>query len=111
MRRPPQSRWSPKLKHMATILMLTRKHSDLLLKLGQTGTFMPLCNHRITSKVNSPPQSNYLVFGITKPMTPGCCGAESLAIQLHQGAQEGQAGSHWDSVPVIQVARLSFHGA
>lgn len=109
-KRPPPSKSLPKLKHMATISTLIQKLSDLLLKLGRTDIFMPLCSHRITSKVNSPLQSNYLVAGITKPMTLACCGTDSLVIQLYQEAREGQAGSHWDSVPAIQVARLLFHG-
>lgn len=81
---------------MATIPTLIQKLSDLLLKLGRTDTSMPLCSHLTTSKVNSPLQSNYLVAGITKPMTLVYCETDSLVIQLHQGAQEGQAGSHWD---------------
>lgn len=99
-----------KLKHMAMISTLIQKHSDLLLKLGRTDTFMPLCSHQITSKVDSPLQSNYLVAGITKPMTLACCRTDRLVIRLHQGAQEGQAGGHWGSVPAIQVARLLSHG-
>jgi len=90
--------------------MLIQRLSDLLLKLGRTDTFMPLCSHQITSKVNSLLQSNYLVAGITKPTILAYCGTDSLVIQLHQGAQEGQAGSHWDSVPAIQVTQLLCHG-
>ena len=93
-KRLPPSKSLPKLKHLATISTLIQKLSDLLLKLGRTDTSMPLCNHRITSKVNSPLQSNYLVAGITKPTTLAYCETDSLAIQLHQGAQEGQAGTH-----------------
>ena len=89
--------------------MLIQKRSDLLRRLGLTNTSMLLCNHQITSRVDSPLQSNYLVAGITKPMTPAYCETDSLAIQL-QGVQEGQAGSHWDSVPATQAAQLSSHG-
>jgi hypothetical protein len=108
-RRPLSSKSLPKLKHMATTSMLIQRHSDLLLKLGRTDTSMPLCSHQITFKVNSLLQSSSLVVGITSPMTPADCGTDILVIQLHQGAQEGQAGSHWDSVPAIQVAQLSSH--
>ena len=49
--------------------MSIQKHSDLLRRLGLTNTFMRLCSHQITFRVNSLPQSNYQVAGITKLTT------------------------------------------
>ena len=54
---------------METILMSIQKHSDLLRRLGLTNTFMLLCSHQTTFRVNLLPQSSYLVAGITKLTT------------------------------------------
>jgi hypothetical protein len=54
---------------MGTISMSIQKHSDLLRRLGLANTFMLLCSHQITSRVNSLPQSGYQVAGITKLTT------------------------------------------
>ena len=109
-----QSRLLPKLKHLAMISTLIQKRSDLRLRLGLTNIFMPHCSHRTTYKVDLPRQSSCLVAGIIKPTTRAHC--ERVAeiacrgVQLHHGAREGQAGSHWDLVPAIQAARLLFQG-
>jgi hypothetical protein len=68
-KRPPQSKSLPRPKHMETISMSIQKHSDLLRRLGLTNTFMLLCSHQTTFRVNLLPQSSYLVAGITKLTT------------------------------------------
>lgn len=113
-RRPPQSRLLPKLKHTAMISMSTQKRSDLLRRLELTDMFMLHCSRQVTFRADSPLQSNCLVAGIIRPMTQVYCeiirGTASLVIKGRHGAQEGQAGSHWDSDPVIQAAQLFVQG-
>ena len=113
-RRLPQSRSSPKLKHLAMTSTSTQRPSDLLRRLGRTHIYMLHCSHQTTFKVGSHRRSSYLVDGFTKRTTQESCKRMQeivvLAIGPRHGAREEQAGSRLVSAHAIQADPLWFQG-
>jgi hypothetical protein len=68
-KRLPLSRSLLMLKHLATILMLTRKHSGPQQRPEPTSIYTRPCSHQIIFKANSLLQSNYRAVGTIRPTT------------------------------------------